>query len=68
MNKGIVKKISILGLAVAISGCSGMATQHAAERMDQPILSASEAQSMIRVTVRPPVAVTDQDTIVAAND
>ena len=52
MNKGIVKKISILVAAIALSGCSNMATQHAAGGNARPILSAAEAQAEIHVTVR----------------
>ena len=61
MNKGIVKVIMVLTAAVAFSGCSSMGTP-------QPILSAAEAQSTIRVDVRllEPVAV-DQAVAVLAD-
>ena len=65
MNNGIIKKISILAAVLAISGCSIVAPNNAAER---PILSAAEAQAQIRVTVRPLAPIADPDTVVAAND
>ena len=52
MNKGIVRIISVLAVLAVLAGCSSIATQRAANVSDKPILSAAEAQSMIRVTVR----------------
>ena len=68
MNKGIVKQIMMLGIFVALSGCASTGAPFAANSEGKPILSAAEAQSMIRVSVRtlPPPAY--PETTVAAND
>jgi uncharacterized protein YceK len=68
MKKGIVNKISVLIVFIALSGCTGMTTQNAANTGNRPILSAAEAEAQIRVTVRPLVPIADQESIVAAND
>jgi len=54
MNKGIVNKIMVLVAIFALGGCSSIATQSTGQNRERPILSAAEAQSMIRVTVTTP--------------
>lgn len=68
MNRDIVKLISILAATIWLAGCGAMAPNSAADNNARPILSAAEAQTQIRVTVRtlPPAIV--EDTLVAAND
>ena len=61
MNKEIINKIKVLAAVTVLSGCSGMETQ-------QPILSAAEAQSSIRITVKPLEPAVDADTLVAVHD
>jgi len=72
MHKGIVNKIILLLSIIALGGCAASGTPLAVNADDKPILSAAEAQSMIRVTVRtlpPPVGHEMADeTIVAAID
>ena len=51
MNKEIIRKIMMLSVAIALSACAGIETQHALEAKDRSILSAEQAQAMIRVTV-----------------
>lgn len=61
MNKGIVKVIIALTAVAAFSGCSSIATQ-------QPILSAADATSSIRVSVRALEPADIEDTLIAAAD
>ena len=61
MNKGIVKTIMVLAAVIAFSGCSSIATK-------QPILSAADAKSNIRITVKTLEPVVVEDTLVAATD
>jgi len=72
MHKGIVNKIILLLSIIALGGCAAGGTPLAVNAEDKPILSAAEAQSMIRVSVRtlPPPAGKDigNETIVAAID
>lgn len=68
MNNGIVRKISVLAVFLALSGCSSLAPQAGADANNRPILSAAEAKAQIRVTVRPLAPIADEKTIVAAND
>lgn len=68
MNKGIVSKISVLVVIVALSGCSSLAPQSGAGNVNRPILSAAEAQAQIKVTVRPLAPAGDEETLVAAVD
>jgi hypothetical protein len=67
MNNGIVKKIMLLAFSLGLGGCASTSTPLATSAVDKPILSAAEAHSMIRVSVRtlPPVS---HETTVAAND
>jgi hypothetical protein len=51
MNKEIIRIIMMLSVVIALSACTGIETQHAVEAKDRPILSAEQAQAMIRVTV-----------------
>jgi len=76
MQKGIVNKIILLMSIAILGGCAASATPRTTNTAHKPILSAAEAQAMIRVSVRtlPPPAgqETGQDigneTIVAAID
>ena len=68
MDKGIISKISVLVVLLALSGCSGLAPQAGADVASRPILSAAEAEAEIRVTVRPLAPIADPVTIVAVND
>ena len=70
MNTKIISKIIMLLAVVVMTGCAGTEVQRVVEVEDRPILSATEAQSMIRVSVRtlPPTPVEDPKTIIAAND
>ena len=72
MNKGIGTKIILLLTIIVLGGCASGGTPLPVNSDDKPILSAAEAQSMIRVSVRtlPPPAGKDigNETIVAAID
>jgi hypothetical protein len=72
MKNGIISKIVLLVFLIALGGCAASGTPLTDNIEDQPILSAAEAQSMIRVTVRtlpPPAGQTiGNETIVAAID
>ena len=52
MNKGIIRVISVLTVFAAMTGCGSLSTQRVADSGDKPVVSAAEAESMIRVTVR----------------
>jgi len=52
MNTGIVNIILVLTALLAMSGCGTTSVQTASHTTDRPILSAAEADSMIRVEFR----------------
>ena len=68
MNNGIVNKIILLVSLIALGACAGTGTQPAANIADKPILSATEAQSMISVSVRTLPPALSYEKIVAEND
>lgn len=68
MNAKKISKIIVLTSLFGLGGCAGTEQLQSEYRSQQPILSATEAQSMIQVSVRvlpPPV---EQETMVAKND
>lgn len=52
MNKGFVYIIMVLTSLLALGGCSTVPAQQASDSNDTPIMSAADAESMIRVEVR----------------
>lgn len=68
MNNGFVKKIMLLAFSLGLGGCASTGTPLATSAVDQPILSAAEAHSMIRVSVRTLPLPASHETTVAAND
>lgn len=64
MKTGIVN--IILLAALALGGCSTVSVQQLSEKYDRPILSAAEAESMIRVEVRTLEPMAVEETVVAA--
>ena len=64
MKTGIVN--IILPAALALSGCSTVSVQQLSEKYDRPILSAAEAESMIRVEVRTLEPMSVEEAVVAA--
>lgn len=68
MNKGHVRKIIMLAALLATGGCSSVPPQSSLEATGRPILSAEEAQSMIKVTVTSLPRAKERDELVAATD
>jgi len=68
MKKGVVNKIVVLALLLTVSGCSTTSTQGLVSAYDRPILSAAEAESMIRVEVRTPEQVSTEQVVAASID
>lgn len=60
----------IMGVAVfvALSGCSTVSVHQLSETYDRPILSAAEANSMIRVEVTALKSASAEDTVMAARN
>jgi hypothetical protein len=58
----------VVAVFLAVSGCSTVSVQQLSETYDRPILSAAEAESMIRVEVTPLPAISVEDTVMAATD
>ena len=68
MKKRIISKIMVLSAILGLGGCATSEPMQSVNNDQQPILSATEAQSMIQVSVRtlPPAA--EHEQIVAAID
>ena len=58
--------IMALAILLAGSGCSTITAQQLSEKYDRPILSAAEAQSMIRVEVTSTAPPAVEETVMAA--
>ena len=54
-------------VVLAGSGCSTVTAQQLSEKYDRPILSAAEAQSMIRVEVNPLEPLPAEELVMAAS-
>lgn len=52
MKQGIANMILVVAVLSALSGCSTTPVEHRVSANDQPILSAADVGSMIRVEVR----------------
>ena len=59
--------IMALAILLAGSGCSTVSVQQLSEKYDRPILSAAEAQSMIRVEVISISPEPAEETVMAAS-
>ena len=68
MNTGTVNIILVLTALLALSGCATPSVQTASITTDRPILSAAEANSMIRVEFRALEATSPGRTVVASAD
>ncbi len=68
MNTGIVNIILVLMALFAVSGCATTSDQTVAYTADRPILSAAEANSMIRVEFRALEPTSAGPTVVASAD
>lgn len=68
MNKENVRKIIMLAVLLAAGGCSNIPAQSGLEPAGRPILSAEEAQAMIKVTVTTLPSAEQNDELIAAND
>ncbi|MGB5627060.1 MAG: hypothetical protein WBM61_15100 [Woeseiaceae bacterium] len=68
MKTGKLNIMMVVAVFLAVSGCSTVSVQQLSETYDRPILSAAEAESMIRVEVTPLPAISVEDTVMAATD
>ncbi|MGI9232362.1 MAG: hypothetical protein ACR2RD_01915 [Woeseiaceae bacterium] len=68
MTKGIVKIIVVLLVLLASSGCSTTNPQRSVSPYERPILSATEARSMIRVEVRTLEPIPAEEAVAALTD
>ena len=68
MNKENVRKIIMLAALLAAGGCGSIPAQSGLESTGRPILSAEEAQSMIKITVTTLPSEEQNDDLIAAND
>lgn len=68
MKTGKLNIMMVVAVFLAASGCSTVSVQQLSETYDRPILSAAEAESMIRVEVTPLPAISVEDTVMAATD
>ncbi|MGI9233399.1 MAG: hypothetical protein ACR2RD_07185 [Woeseiaceae bacterium] len=68
MNKGKVNIITVLMTIFVLTGCSTISAQQLSEKYDRPILSASEAKSMISVEVKPLAPAIGEHTVAALTD
>jgi len=75
MNRKLTNKIIVLSAISVLTGCSSIQTQPTKVAANRPILSAAQAQSMIRVTVtslapieNPELTDQEAEAIVATND
>jgi len=67
MNKGFVNIITVLAALLALGGCSTISVQQLSDKYDNPIMSAAEARSTIRVEVRALEPVSADETVAAMN-
>jgi len=68
MKKGIVNIIGVLAMLLALSGCGTTSNPRLAPTYGQPILSAAEAKSMIRVEVRALEPISAKQAVAALTD
>lgn len=68
MNTGIVRVYLILAAIALLGGCSSTSLQPADASNGRPIISAAEAQAMIRVEVKIVEPQPDLHTVVAATN
>ena len=68
MKTGRVNKMIVVAALLALSGCSTVSVQQLSEKYDRPILSAAEAQSMIRVEVTALEPISAEHTVMAATN
>jgi len=68
MNTKVIIKIMALSVIFGLSACASTEPMQAADSGQTPIFSATEAQSMIRVSVRTLPQSTAHESIVASLD
>jgi hypothetical protein len=58
----------VVAVFLALSGCSTVSVQQLSETYDRPVLSATDAKSMIRIEVTALEPISVNDTVMAATD
>lgn len=66
MNKGLLNIILAVSVFAALAGCSTVPVQQLSEKYDTPILSATQARSMIRVEVTELEPITVDESVLAS--